>query len=89
MIELLLEFIFDLVLEGSFEVIGIKKVPVMIRVIISVVLVGFYLVVCGALIIAGIKYSAPIVSVVGGVILVGVAAVFIKEWRRMRKGGRG
>lgn len=54
MLELILDFVFDLILEGSIIFISEKKVPIPIRVIAFIVVVLFYLGIGGICIYAGV-----------------------------------
>lgn len=56
MLEFVLDLVFDIILEGSSVLISKTKIPIFIRVIAFIIIIGLYLAVAGLLIYIG--YSA-------------------------------
>lgn len=80
--EIILEVLFELIVEGSVEALGDKKVPVPIRILAAAFLVLLLGAVVGALIYIGISERSWIVLAAG--IAIALIAVFV-IWRTVRK----
>ncbi len=53
MLEFILDFVFDLILEGSTMLLAETKVPMIIRVIAGIIVTGLFLVIAGVLFLIG------------------------------------
>jgi len=89
MLEFILDIVFDLIIEGSTMLLAEKKVPMVIRVIAFIVVVGLYLGGAGLLIFVG--YSAFIdKDYIASLILLAIVffiliAGFIQTRKELRK----
>ena len=81
--EVILEFLFELIVEGSLEASSDKKIPLPLRIIAGIVLIGIYGSLIGFCIFSGIHDRNWIVLVLGIIILVitilGARAVYLKH----------
>ncbi len=88
--EWIIEFVLELILDGSMEVLGAKRAPVWIRALAGIVLLIVYgglLTVGACLMISGIKHADWAQVAVGGVLTVLVIgfAVYLAKSRRKAK----
>lgn len=81
--ELIMEFLFELIVEGSLEAFSDRKVPVPLRILAAVVLLGVYGCVIGFCFYCGIRDREWVLIILGIVILVftvlGARAVYRKR----------
>ena len=82
--DIIMELIMSIILEGTLESITEKKIPVFIRVIMAVLLLGFYMGFGGCLIYIGIKNDSVIIVGIAIFVLVMVACVAVKKYREIR-----
>ena len=80
--EIILEILFELIVEGSIGAVGDKKIPVPIRILAAVFLLLLFGAVVGALIYIGISEGSWIAVAAGiAIALITVFAI----WRTVRK----
>ena len=80
--EIILEILFELILEGSIGAVGDKKIPVPIRILAAVFLLLLFGAVVGAFIYIGISEGSWIAVAAGiAIALITVFAI----WRTVRK----
>ncbi len=63
--DFLMELIMSLILEGSFEAVGSKKLPLILRILLAAVLMGILLAPGLLCLFLGFKYQEPVVFFVG------------------------
>ena len=80
--EIILETLFELIVEGSIGAVGDKKIPVPIRILAAVFLLLLFGAVVGTLIYIGISEGSWIAIVAG--IAITLITVFV-IWRTVRK----
>lgn len=80
--EIILEILFELIVEGSIGAVGDKKIPVPIRILAAVFLLLLFGAVVGTLIYIGISEGSWIAIVAG--IAIALITVFV-IWRTVRK----
>ncbi|MBP5606776.1 MAG: hypothetical protein J6X66_00715 [Lachnospiraceae bacterium] len=80
--EIILEILFELIVEGSFGAVGDKKVPVPIRILAAVFLVLLFGAVVGALVYIGIS-EGNWIAIAAGITLSLIAVFAI--WRTVSK----
>ena len=80
--ELILEILFDLIVEGSLEAVGEKKVPLVLRILAAAVLLVVFGGLVGVLLYLGISEKNWIVAALGVVIalMIGLAV-----WKTVKK----
>ena len=80
--EIILEILFELIVEGSIGAVGDKKIPVPIRILAAVFLLLLFGAVVGALIYIGISEGSWIAVAAGiAIVLITVFAI----WSTVRK----
>lgn len=79
MLDDILGIVFELILDGVVEAINWKKVPMPVRVILSVVILVLVLGVCGFLIGNGINTGKVALIILGVVLLIVFTALAIYE----------
>ncbi len=80
--EIILEILFELIVEGSIGAVGDKKIPVPIRILAAVFLLLLFGAVVGTLIYIGISEGSWI-AIVAGIAIVLITVFVI--WRTVRK----
>ena len=83
--ELILEILFDLIVEGSVEAVGEKKVPLVLRILAAIVLIVVFGGLVVVLLYIGISEKNWIVAVlgVGIALMIGLAVLrTVKKHRR-------
>ncbi len=85
--DIVLEILFEIILDGSLELIGTKKVPLLIRILAALVLLVVYggLFVLGIqLLVSGIQKKEWILCIVSAIILlivVGFGVMIVRKYR--------
>jgi ribose/xylose/arabinose/galactoside ABC-type transport system permease subunit len=80
--EILFEFLFELVLEGSFALFSEKKVPMWLRILAALVVLAFFGGIVGLIIYGGITTKNPLVVGIGVFIaIIGIIA-FLHAWNK-------
>ena len=80
--EILFEFLFELIVEGSFEILGEKKVPIVLRILAAVVVLALYVGLVGLFVYIGITYDNVIIVGLGVFIaIIGIIA-FLHAWNK-------
>ena len=82
MVDFIIEVIVDIILEGSIEAVGDKKIPTPVRVICAIVLVLAYCALVGLIVAVGIVEEKWIVSVIGAAVGLLIGWAF---WREIKK----
>ena len=78
----MLEFIIEVIFEGSFEMSNAKKVPMPLRILFAVVLIALYLSVFGVLLWCGIiSKSIPVTLLVVFAFAV-ITVLLVKEFKK-------
>jgi len=88
--EILFELLFDLVVEGSFELSKSRRVPLPIRIVLGTLAALFFIAVIALIGFVGVAMFSE--NVLGGIFFLGVDALFtfliirrgMKEFRRRR-----
>ena len=83
--DLIFEFILDLILEGSFMAATEKKVPLVIRILAALILVAVYLGLGGVLLYIGIKNKSILFTGVALILCIAFAAGFFYKLREAKK----
>ena len=83
--ELILDILFDLIVEGTIGAVGDKKVPMPLRIIAAVVLVLIFGTVIAACVYIGISEKNWIGFAIAGLVAVIVVAAVLKTIKRYRK----
>lgn len=84
--DMILEFLFEIIIEGSLELVTHKKVPLIIRIFAGILVLAVYGGLIGLCFFFGIQNSQPILIVIGIIILLFAFLAInkkVKE-RRMR-----
>lgn len=83
--DFILEFLMTLILEGSLEALIEKKIPIFVRVVMAILLLGFYLGFVGILFYIGIKDSSGII--IGIAVFVGLltAGAAVKKYKEIKR----
>ena len=83
--EIIMEFLFELIVEGSLEASSDKKVPLPIRIIAAIILIAVYGGLIGFCFYSGIREKSWVLIVLGVIILVitvlGARAAYKKHKR--------
>ena len=82
--EFILEILFDLIVEGSMEAVGEKKVPLVLRILAAVVLIVVFGGLVGVLLYIGISEKNWIVAVLGVVIAIMIGLAVRKTMKKHR-----
>ncbi len=69
--DFIIEFLFDLIFEGSMEAVSSKKVPLPIRMVLGAIIGIFMLSVCGGLIFFGV------VEIINSEVIIGILFIVI------------
>ena len=80
--EIILDILFDLIVEGSIGAVGDKKVPLALRILAAVFLTVIFGGLVGVLVYIGIDEKNWIVLIIGVVIALAVVGAV---WQTMRK----
>ncbi|MBR4344007.1 MAG: hypothetical protein IKP88_15140 [Lachnospiraceae bacterium] len=83
--EIILEIIFEFIVEGSMGAVGDKKVPLAIRIVAAAVLIIIFGGLVGALLYIGISEKNWVVLALGVVIAIFVVIAIIQTVRKHRK----
>ena len=83
--EIILDILFDLIIEGSMGAVGDKRVPMPLRIAAAAVLILFFGGIVTVLVFIGIKDQNWIIAAVGVLIAVIVVAAVLKTMRRHRR----
>ena len=83
--ELILEILFDLIVEGSLESVGEKKVPLVLRILAAAVLIVVFGGLVGALLYIGISEKNWIVAVLGVVIALMIGLAVLRTVKKHRR----
>lgn len=83
--EILIELILSIILEGSMELTTERRVPMPIRILLAVLLLAFYIGFCGIVIYSGIKMKNAIIAGIGIFVLVIVAVTVIWKYKEMKQ----
>lgn len=67
--DLILEVLFEIIIEGSLELVSHKKVPLISRIIAGIIVLAVYGGLIGLFFFFGIQNSQPILIVIGIIIL--------------------
>ena len=82
--EIIMEIILDLILEGSVEAASSKKVPLPVRILASVILLAVYGGLIGFLVYIGIHEKKWLVLVLAAVILIITVLAFCRVYKRRK-----
>ena len=80
--EFIFEFIFDLIVEGSVEVLGEKKVPVFLRILAGIIVILVYGGIVGLIVYLGISDKNWGLLVIGAALIV-LFTIYI--WKTVKK----
>ncbi len=80
--EFIFEFIFDLIVEGSVEVLGEKKVPVFLRILAGIIVILVYGGIVGLIVYLGISDKSWGLLVIGAALIV-LFTIYI--WKTVKK----
>jgi hypothetical protein len=83
--ELILEILFDLIVEGSVEAVGEKKVPLVLRILAALVLIVVFGGLVGVLLYIGISEKNWIVTAFGAIIAVFIGTAVWKTVKKHRR----
>lgn len=83
--EIIFEFLFELIIEGSIETLGGKKVPLVIRIIASVILIAVYGGITGICFYCGIRDKSPIIFLIGIFILLITIVLFYTIYKKRKR----
>lgn len=83
----MLDIILELILNGAFEAVGSKKVPIVFRIVLALILLTFIYGVCGLLIYVGIETSNIALAVMGILLLVVFTLLIISKVRNHKQKG--
>lgn len=85
--EIIFEIIFELVIEGSLELSMTKsiKVPLLLRILAALFIVGISGGLCAVFLIAGIKNKQPLLIGVSVFLLIMIIVAFITKYREYRR----
>lgn len=78
-LELILELILEIVLEGAVGVVSSKKVPMIIRVLLAVVLLAFFVGIFGLLFWVGIKNNSLLLIGITAFLTIGLATMVYRK----------
>ena len=67
--DMILEFLFEIIIDGSLELVTHKKVPLIIRIFAGILVLAVYGGLIGLCFFFGIQNSQPILIVIGIIIL--------------------
>ena len=76
--DVIFEFLFDLIVEGSLELGATKKVPMAVRILVGFFLVVIYGGLIGLLMYAGVRNKQPILAIIGFGLLLLLAFIVYK-----------
>ncbi len=80
--DLLLEIIVEIILEGAMEASSSKKVPLPARIFLAVVLFGLYAFISGVLVVVGLQNDSPLIVVIGILLFVFfTVGILFKVWK--------
>lgn len=81
--EIIADFLFELIIEGSLDAFSVKRVPLPLRIIAAIILTGVYGGLTGIFIYCGIRHKNPIMLLLGAALLIfiilGVRAIYKKH----------
>lgn len=83
--EFVLELILEIILEGSMEATSSRRVPLFLRILLAVLLLGFYGFICFLLLAIGIQQKEPILIFIGFCICALAAYVVIDRIIKIRR----
>ena len=83
--DFILEFLFDLIVEGSLEASTDKKVPLPVRIIAAVILIGVYGGLIGICLYSGIREKSWVLLLLGVIILIMTALGIRSVYRKRRR----
>ena len=79
---MILEFIINIIFDGTFEMANSKKVPMLLRIIFAVVLIALYLSVFGALLWCGIISKSIPVTLLVVIAFAVITVLLAKEFKK-------
>ncbi len=83
-IETLVEMVVEIILDGTWELMTVKKIPMFIRVLVAGLLLALYIGFGGILIYIGIKNNSMVVTVCAVVLLVVAWVVAVRKYKEIR-----
>ena len=83
--EFIFDLIFDLIIDGSFEAATDKKVPMAVRVISAIILIGFFVGIIGFCIFLGIHDRNWITLVIAALILIATLFQALRYYRKYKE----
>lgn len=83
--DFLLELLFEIIFEGVIEMTSSRRVPFIIRLILAVVVLAFYLFITGCVMYIGIIQKQVAIFLIGLLIFVGMGSVIVKKFIYFRK----
>ena len=83
--DFLLEILFEIIFEGVIEMTSSRRVPFIIRLILAIVVLAFYLFITGCVMYVGIIEQQIVIFLIGLLIFVGIGSVIVKKFIHFRK----
>lgn len=83
--DIILEFIMTIIFEGSMEAVTEKKIPMVIRVLLAVFLLVFYIGFVGIFFYIGVKHKNGIMKGIAVFLGVIIAALVIKTYKEIKE----
>lgn len=84
MMDFILELVMTIIFEGAVEAVTEKRVPMLIRVLLAILLLSFYLGLVGMFIYLGIRDKSGICMGAAVLLFVLVTAVVVRKYREIR-----
>ncbi len=81
-LDIVFEILFEIIFEGFIEIAGAKKVPMILRILATLIVGAFYIVISGIFIFIGIKQEQPIIIIIGIFIFALCAALLVKQIKK-------
>lgn len=85
MIEFFVETALELVVEGAVSATSEKKIPLFLRVLIGILLIGFYMGIVGLIVYIGIKNASLVIVGMGIALFILVVYLVGRKYREIRK----
>lgn len=85
LLDFLLEFLLEIILNGALESVSEKKVPMFVRVMTAILLLGFYIGLGALLIYIGITNKNGIIIGVAIFLYIVIAIAVVNKYNKMKK----